>query len=280
MRGSFSAELLKLRKRWAIRILAIIFVLIVVLLTYVLSYVIYKNPPPNFQSGLPRGTTIADLIKTLYPANFHRIALSSVNGLGSAIAIILGVLAAGSEYGWGTLKTVFTQKPGRVTVSVARFLALLVVTLVFALLLMAAAAGSSVVVALIDGKLGGWPDALVILEATGSLWLILIAWAMFGVMLAVIFQQSALAIGIGLVYGFVVEGLVFGLFGRNPSLQNIEKAFPGANATALADAFGQATRFQETTPLVGAGQAVAVLTAYTLAFLVISTFLIARRDLI
>ena len=81
MRGSFSAELLKLRKRWAIRILAIIFVLIVVLLTYVLSYVIYKNPPPNFQSGLPRGTTIADLIKTLYPANFHRIALSSVNGL-------------------------------------------------------------------------------------------------------------------------------------------------------------------------------------------------------
>jgi ABC-2 type transport system permease protein len=280
MRGSFSAELLKLRKRWAIRILAIIFVLIVVLLTYVLSYVIYKNPPPNFQSGLPRGTTLADLIKTLYPANFHRIALSSVNGLGSAIAIILGVLAAGSEYGWGTLKTVFTQKPGRVAVSLARFLALLVVTLVFALLLMVAAAGSSVVIALIDGKLGGWPDPLVILEATGSLWLILIVWTMFGVMLAVIFQQSALAIGIGLVYGFVVEGLVFGLFGRNPSLQNIEKAFPGANATALADAFGQVTRFQDATPLVSAGQAVAVLTAYTLAFLAISTFLIARRDLI
>jgi ABC-2 type transport system permease protein len=280
MRGSFSAELLKLRKRWAIRILAIIFVLIVVLLTYVLSYVIYKNPPPNFQSGLPRGTTLADLIKTLYPANFHRIALSSVNGLGSAIAVILGVLAVGSEYGWGTLKTVFTQKPSRITVCVARFFALLVVTLVFAVLLMVAAAASSVVIALLDGKLGGWPDALVIIEATGSLWLILMVWTMFGVMLAVIFQQSALAIGIGLVYGFVVEGLVFGLFGGNPSLQNIEKVFPGANATALAGAFGEASRFQATAPLVSATQAVAVLAAYILVFLVISTLLTARRDLV
>jgi ABC-2 type transport system permease protein len=280
MLGSFSAELLKLRKRWAIRILAIIFVLIVVLLTYVLSYVIYKNPPPRFESGLSRGTTVADLIKTLYPANFHRIALSSVNGLGSAIAIILGVLAAGSEYGWGTLKTVFTQKPGRAMVALARFGALLVVTLVFALLLMLAAAASSVVISLLDGKLGGWPGAFVILEATGSLWLILMVWTMFGVMLAVIFQQSALAIGIGLVYGFVIEGLVFGLFGRNPSLQNIEKAFPGANATALADAFGQATRLQAAAPLVSAGQAVALLTAYILVFLVISTSLTAWRDLI
>jgi hypothetical protein len=103
---------------------------------------------------------------------------------------------------------------------------------------------------------------------------------MFGVMLAVIFQQSALAIGIGLVYGFVIEGLVFGLFGRNPSLQNIEKAFPGANATALADAFGQATRLQAAAPLVSAGQAVALLAAYILVFLVISTSLTAWRDLI
>jgi ABC-2 type transport system permease protein len=280
MLGSFQAELLKLQKRWAIRILAIIFVLIVVLLTYVLTYVIYKNPPPNFQAGLPPGTTLADLIKSLYPANFHRIALSSVNGLGSAIAVILGVLAAGSEYSWGTLKTVFTQQPGRATIALARFGALLVVTLAFALLLMVAAAASSVVIALIDGRLGGWPGALVILEATGSLWLILMVWTLLGVMLAVIFQQSALAIGVGLVYGFVVEGLVFGLFGRNPSLQNAEKVFPGANATALADAFGQAARVRDATPLVSPTRAVVVLAVYTLAFLAISTFLTTRRDLV
>src|SRR2546427_652880 len=80
MGGSFAAELLKLPKRWAIRILAIMFVLIVVLLTYVLTYAIYKHPPPNFQQSLPKGTTTADLIRGLYPQNFHRIALSSSTG--------------------------------------------------------------------------------------------------------------------------------------------------------------------------------------------------------
>jgi ABC-2 type transport system permease protein len=281
MTGILAAELLKLRKRWGIRILALIFILVVVLLTYVLTYVIYKNPPPNFRESLPKGTTPADLIRELYPQNFHRIALSSVNGLGSAIAIILGVLATGSEYGWGTLKTIFTQKPSRATVFVGKFLALVIVALVFGLLLMVAAAASSLVLGLLDGQYSHWPDAAVILQATGALWLILLLWTMFGVLLAVLFQQSALAIGVGLVYGFVVEGLVFGLFGRSGGiLTDIEKGFPGANATALTEHFGQAvSRFSTPAPLVSVTQAVVVLSAYMLAFLLVSTLLTVRRDL-
>src|SRR5258708_35505356 len=113
MLGSLSAELLKIRKRWAIRILVVIFVLVLVLLSYVLSYTIYKNPPPRFGENLPRGTTIADLLSGLYPPNFHRVALSGAGGLGAPIAIILGVLAAGSEDGWGTCKTSFTREASR-----------------------------------------------------------------------------------------------------------------------------------------------------------------------
>lgn len=281
MLGILSAELLKLRKRWAIRILAIIFVLVVVLLTYVLTYVIYKNPPPNFRESLPKGTTTADLIRELYPQNFHRIALSSVNGLGAAIAIILGVLAVGSEYSWGTLKTIFTQKPSRTTVFVGKFVSLVITALVFALLLMAVAAGSSLVLGLIDGHYNQWPDPAVIVQAAGALWLILLVWTMFGVLLAVLFQQSALAIGVGLVYGFVVEGLIFGLFGRSGGiLTDIEKAFPGANATALTDHFGQGvSRLSTTAPLVSVTQAILTLLAYALAFLLISNVLTSRRDL-
>lgn len=281
MLGILSAELLKLRKRWGIRILAIIFILVVVLLTYVLTYVIYKNPSANFRESLPKGTTPSDLIRGLYPQNFHRIALSSVNGLGSAIAIILGVLAVGSEYGWGTLKTIFTQKPSRATVFLGKFFALLITALVFGLLLMAAAAASSLVLGLIDGHYNQWPDPAVIVQATGALWLILLLWTMFGVLLAVLFQQSALAIGVGLVYGFIVEGLIFGLFGRSGGiLTDIEKGFPGANATALTDHFGQAvSRFATASPLVGITQAVLVLSAYTLAFLLVSMAVTSRRDL-
>ncbi len=283
MLGSFSAEMLKLRKRWAIRILAIIFLVIMVLLGYVLTYTIYKNPPPRFAESLPKGTTPADLIRALYPHNFHRMALSNANGLGASIAIILGVLAAGSEYGWGTYKTMFTQRPRRLTVFLAKCLALVTASLVLAVLVMAAAAVSSAVLALLDGQALQWPDLLTIVEATGALWLILVVWTGFGVLLAIICQQASLAIGIGLVYGFVVEGLVFGIFGNNPTLQNFEKAFPGANAQSLADAFGQALggRFGASRPaLVDPTQAVIVLVAFAVAFVLISSVLITRRDLV
>jgi ABC-2 type transport system permease protein len=283
MLGSFSAELLKLRKRWAIRVLVIIFVLLLVLLTYVLTYVIYKNPPPRFAESLPKGTTTADLIRALYPNNFHRMALSNANGLGASIAIILGVLAMGSEYGWGTLKTIFTQKPSRLTVFVAKFLAVAVASLVLTLLVLAAAAVTSTILATIDGQAITWPDALTVVEAAGAMWLILTVWTGLGILLSVIAQQSAMAIGVGIVYGIVVEGIIVGIFGSNPTLQNIEKGLPGVNATALTDAFGPAvrTRFGGSgqAALVDPTQAVIVLLAFTAAFLLISSVLVVRRDL-
>ncbi len=280
MLGSLSAELLKIRKRWAIRILVVIFVLVLVLLSYVLSYTIYKNPPPRFGENLPRGTTIADLLSALYPPNFHRVALSGAGGLGAAIAIILGVLVAGSEYGWGTYKTIFTQKPSRLTVWLAKFVALVLVSLFLAVLVMVAAAVTSAVLASIDGQALSWPDAWTVVRATGAEWLILVVWTGFGVLLAVLSQQSALAIGIGLVYVLVVEGIIFGIFGSNPTLQNFEKFFPGANVTALADAFGPPIRgrFGGRPALVDPTQAVIVLVAFAAAFLVISSVLIVRRD--
>ncbi len=281
MLGSLSAELLKIRKRWAIRSLVVIFVLILVLLSYVLPYTIYKNPPPRFGQDLPRGTTLANLLSALYPPNFHRVALSGAGGLGSAVAIILGVLAAGSEYGWGTYKTIFTQKPSRLTVWLAKSLALVVVSLFLAVVAMGAAAATSAVLATLDGQTMSWPDAWTVFKATAAEWLILVVWTGFGVVLAVLSQQSALAIGIGLVYGFVVEGIIFGLFGTNPTLQNFEKFFPGANVTALADAFGPPIRGRfggGRAALVEPTQAVIVLVAFAAAFLVISSILIVRRD--
>ena len=35
---------------------------------------------------------------------------------GGVLALMLGVLTLGSEYGWGTLRTLFTQGPGRLRV--------------------------------------------------------------------------------------------------------------------------------------------------------------------
>ena len=44
---------------------------------------------------------------------------------------MLGVFALGSEYGWGTLKTLFTQRPGRLRVFAAKLAALGIVLVPF-----------------------------------------------------------------------------------------------------------------------------------------------------
>jgi ABC-2 type transport system permease protein len=280
--GSLAAELLKLRKRWAIRILVVLFVLIVAGLQYLLPYAIYKNPPPNFGGDLPRGTTIADLIRTLETGNFQRVALQSMSGLGGAIAIILGVLVAGSEYSWGTIRTVMAQRPGRVAVVAGKLTALALLTLLFTVVLMGAAALCSVAVAATEHADFAWADVATIGKAVLAGWLILSMWALFGVALAVLFRQTALPIGIGLIYAIVLEGIIFALFGSNATLQNIEKAFPGANAGALVATFGSGVRGLRTQGIAGPSvdptQAVFVLLGYAIVFAAIAVLAVRQRD--
>ena len=69
---------------------------------------------------------------------------------GGVFALMLGVFAFGSEYGWGTLKTLFTQAPGRLRVFAAKLAALAIVLVPFVLALFAAGAVASYVIAQIE----------------------------------------------------------------------------------------------------------------------------------
>src|SRR5260370_31239384 len=89
--------------------------------------------------------------------------------------------------------------------------ALAVVVCVMVIAVFGVDAASSTVVALIDGKTLAYPDGITIVKAVVACFLIFGFWAMFGLALATLFQQSALAIGLGLAYALVVEVLIFGL---------------------------------------------------------------------
>jgi hypothetical protein len=69
---------------------------------------------------------------------------------GGVFALMLGVFALGSEYGWDTLKTLFTQRPGRLRVLAAKLAALGIVLVPFVLALFAAGAVTSYVIAQIE----------------------------------------------------------------------------------------------------------------------------------
>ena len=127
---------------------------------------------------------------------------------GGVFALMLGVFALGSEYGWDTLKTLFTQGPGRLRVFAAKLAALGVVLVPFVLALFAAGAVASFVIAQIEDAPVHWPSAWLLVRALAAGWLILAAWAALGVLLGVLTRGTSLAIGVGILYALVIEGLL------------------------------------------------------------------------
>jgi ABC-type transport system involved in multi-copper enzyme maturation permease subunit len=203
--------------------------------------------------------------------------------LGGVFALIVGVLLQGSEYGWGTIKTLYTQRYGRLTMLFGKLAAMLVVVLVIVIGLFAVDAASSWVVVQLDGKTSSFPPADVIVKAIAAAFLIFSFWAVFGFALATVFRQSALAIGLGLAYALVIELLIFGLLaGLGASIvRPIQQWFPIANSGYLSASFGQ-VRFRgiqgQPTPYADATHAVVMLLLYIVAFTAISAWLTRTRD--
>jgi ABC-2 type transport system permease protein len=281
---AFRGELFKTVRRPAVWVCIGVLLAVAVTIGYAIPWLIYTHPPSGSSQGLPPGTTLADFKVTLYPPNFVRQTLQQWSVLGGVFALILGVLLQGSEYGWGTIKTLDTQRGGRLEMLGGKVAALAVVVVILVLALFIVDAAASTAVALIDGQSLSYPDATVTARAVGAMYLIFGFWSLFGLVLATLFRQSAMAIGLGLAYALVIEALIFGLTASLvPNVVNpIRQWFPLTNATWLANSFGQPRigRLQTTTPApyADATHAVVVLCLYLVAFGVITAGLLRRRD--
>ena len=274
--ASFRGEWLKVTRRPATWWLGGTLALVLLALGYgllVILVVVLSNEPAN-RSGVQAG--LHTLKMSLAPIHFLQSTLAGFSGIGfgSAIAVILGVLAVGSEYGWSTLKTVFTQRPGRLTVFAGKLLALAVILAILSVVLLASAAGASAVTGAIYASPGGWPGVVDIVKAFLASWLIMCLWGAFGVFLAVLFRQAPLAIGLGIVYSFAIEGVIVNTLSVDSSLKNVQRAFPGANATALVNSFGS----DAAGALVGPTQAIVVVAAFLVLFVLVAGVLLRVRD--
>jgi ABC-type transport system involved in multi-copper enzyme maturation permease subunit len=284
MYSVFRGELFKVVRRPGIWVLISVLLALAILIGYAITWLIYTFPPPGSSQGLPPGTTLADFKVALYPQNFVRQTLSQWGVLGGVFALIVGVLMQGSEYGWGTIKTLYTQRSGRLTMLFGKIAALAVVVAVMVVALFAVDAASSSVVAWVDGKTISFPDLDVIVKAVVAAFLIFGFWAIFGLTLSTLFRQSAMAIGLGLAYALVVEVLVFGLLGGlgGDIVKKIQQWFPIANTSYLSESFGQ-IRVRgiqgQQTPYADASHAVVMLFLYVLAFTAITAYLSRTRDI-
>jgi ABC-2 type transport system permease protein len=101
--SSFRAEFLKLRKRPATWVLVLVWATLVILFGYLLTYSFVSAPEdaPREQRAQQEAFN-EELLTTLMPENLlENLFGNGTFAIGGAIVLILGSLAAGSEYGWG-----------------------------------------------------------------------------------------------------------------------------------------------------------------------------------
>lgn len=275
MIGSIGAELLILRNRAGAWILLAIWIALAVFFAYVLPYA-------SGESG-DRPARMADLL----PERLTGTLIDGYPFFGGAIALILAVMMLGGEFSWGTWKTLFTQRPGRLQVFGAKLIALGIALVPFVVLVFAAGAVSSYVIARLEDQAVVWPSASLLVRAGLAGWIILAAWAALGVLLAVLTRGVALAMGIGILYSLVIEGLLYAFAGEVSLLEPVVKFFLRANTYSLAAVVGASAEAAAgngpgsfSGPFVSGTRAVAILAAYAAAFLGLSALLLRRRDVV
>jgi ABC-type transport system involved in multi-copper enzyme maturation permease subunit len=277
MLASFRAELLKQRKRPAVWVLLLVFAAAVALFGYLFNYLFVVNASGEFA---PPPEVLDEYRRYVLPEGILVNALSSgFTGFGGALALILGALAVGGEYGWETFKTSLTQRPGRLGVFVGKLLALAVVLLVFTLVVLAVAALSGYAVATLEDAPVSWPSLGEVLRGVGAGWLILGVFCALGVFLTTLIRGTAFAIGLGLIYLLVLENLFLGLASQNETVEDVGKGLPAKNSLDLAGAFGDVPQgLALPGEALEPSHAALVLAAYAVVLLSLSLLLFRRRD--
>jgi ABC-2 type transport system permease protein len=280
MGASYRAELMKLLKRPAMWILGGVLLVLSQVFGYLIPYVAYRS---GGGSGFAAGETAAQLLADILPARLVPNTLGGFPMFAGAIALIIGALAAGSEYGWGTLKTILTQRPRRVSVVGGKLLAIATAILALVLGVFALSALWSWVITTTEGRPADWPSVVDLIRGIGAGWLILGMWGLFGAALGILFRSTSLAIGLGLVWALAVENLIRGFANLLGFLDVLQRGLPGVNAGSLVASLGAATLDQPggtpgVTAVVGGPQSVGVLIAYVLALALIAGLTLQRQD--
>ncbi len=280
MSGSYRAELLKIVRWPAMWILAAVLLVLSQVFGYLIPYVGYRS---GGGSGFAAGQTPAQLLADLLPGRLVPNTLGGFPLFAGAIALIIGALVAASEYGWGTLKTILTQRPRRRALLAGKLLS--VATAILALVVAAFAMDSlwSWLIAATEGRPADWPSLLELGRGIGAGWLILGMWSLVGALLGILFRSTSLAVGLGLVWALAVENLIRGFAGLLGFLDAFQRGLPGVNAGSLVASLGAATLDQPggtpgVTAVVSGSQALLVLSAYVVVLTVAAGVTLHRQD--
>ncbi|NYJ05590.1 ABC transporter permease [Petropleomorpha daqingensis] len=278
LRRVVAVELLVLARRPATWVLLGLWPTLQIVFALVIPYTAYRRG--SSFDGLPASAVLGETL----PSRLVENTISGLPLFGGALLMTLGALLTGSEYGWGTLKTVLAQNPRRLRLLAGQLLALEIVlagTVAVAFLLTAGASG---LIAHAEDAPADWPSAGALALGVGGGLLIASTWGVLGMLLGTLLRSTALPIALGLVFVLAIENLIINV--AAPLLSFFDSAqavLPGANAGSLVAALAAAGTTVHTpgvAAIVSGPQAAAVLGLFLVAATALMGLLLTRRDVV
>jgi len=286
------SELHRLRRRWMPWILLGI-VVGMALLFYELIYVSVNAQIELLRSGNapanavgPAGTeeTIRQMEETLtqiQPQHVAEFGVQLVAALGSVMLIVFAASHMGTEFGWGTLRTLLASGLGRDAFLATKLASLVLFALVFAALGIAASIAASFLVSTQAGFDTSGFDASEVLSAAWRTAYAFLPYLALASLIALFSRSSGAGIAAGLVIYFaesiVVQLLIafnrdfatigdLGISRNVSSLSRISVTVAGQNASNTAVALPDQT------------QAAIVLAGWTALFVLLAFWRLRSRD--
>jgi ABC-2 type transport system permease protein len=272
-----SAELFKLRKRPAVWVVGGLWIVLGLMFGYLFPYLGSQGSGGGF--GPEAGRSPAELLASTQPADLVPTAISGLPMFGGAFALILGVLISGSEYGWGTVKTILAQRPSRTAVLASKLVVAIGISLALVLTEFVADSIAAWMIATIKSAPVHWPPAADLAQGAGVGWLIVVTWCLGGLLLGILLRGTALPVGLGLIWALVVENLIRGFASLLGFIDVVQKWLPGTNGGSAVAALGVPTRGNPgVSDAVSGTHAGVVLAAYVALFCAVSLIVFRRRD--
>lgn len=213
------ADWRKMRHRWMPRVLLFILLVIVALVFLGIS---------------SRGRLRGDLV----PPDGLVVALSLGASFAAFIWPVLAGSWSGSEYGWGTVRSVLTRRPGRIEFCLSGLImVLLVVGAGLALVLLVGAIAGGIVAAASHASVAPSPPGAnsteIIIKLFFAAWYTSAFYAILAYTAGVVFRSTPAGIGIGIGFA-VAQAAVAGIFTAlgNP-WESVANHFPDAYTTGL-----------------------------------------------
>jgi ABC-type transport system involved in multi-copper enzyme maturation permease subunit len=279
------SEIYRVRRRWMPWVLLFL-ILAVGVGFYLLVYGSVQAQLQAVRTGAipsqPGGErAMTEALRQLRPDRVPGFGVSIVSGLGSVMLIVFSASHVGTEFGWGTLRTLLAHGAGRSAFLSAKLLSIAL----FAVLLMfvgviAAIVGSYVTAAIASAD-GSGLDLSAIASAAARGYYALLPYMALTALIAVWSRSAGAGIGAGLVVYFT-EGLVAQLLvSFNREYASIVNYGLSRNASALTRVAGSTTAVGDPSAIAlpDQGQAALVLAIYTVVFVALAFWRLRTRDI-